>query len=54
MMAEYIPYGPDWEAEMKKLPKSMLIEMLREQGKECDALKDEIENLHYAAMGEDL
>lgn len=26
---EYIPYGPEWVKEMKKLPKDFLIEMAR-------------------------
>lgn len=25
----YIPYGPEWEKEMMKLPKAILIAMLR-------------------------
>jgi hypothetical protein len=26
---EYIPYGEEWEKELKKLPKSYLVDMLR-------------------------
>lgn len=26
---EYVPFGPEWEAEMKKLPKAVLIDMIK-------------------------
>jgi hypothetical protein len=54
MSDEYIPYGPEWEVQMKQAPKSILIEMIRVLGKERDALAQKVEDLHYEAMGEDL
>ena len=30
-MSEYQPYGPEWEAEMMKLPKKQVISMLRQK-----------------------
>lgn len=29
MKLEFEPFGPEWEKEMMKLPKKMLIDMLR-------------------------
>lgn len=31
MKKEYEPYGPDWEKEIMKLPKKVLIKLLRDE-----------------------
>ena len=36
-MSEYQPYGPEWEAEMMKLPKKQVISMFRQKCFDNDA-----------------
>lgn len=36
----YIPYGPEWEKEMNKLPKKFLINMIRKNKEESAKLKE--------------
>ena len=38
-MEDYEPFGPEWEKEMMKLPKRMLVDMLKEKCLEIIALK---------------
>jgi hypothetical protein len=38
---DYVPYGPEWENEVMKLPKKMVIKILREKILE---LTKELEN----------
>ncbi len=38
----YIPYGPEWEKEIKKLPKEVIVTMLRNKGQEVALLKEQI------------
>jgi hypothetical protein len=38
--SEYIPYGKEWEAEMKKLSKDILIGMYRLMALELRELKE--------------
>lgn len=38
---EYIPFGPEWEKEMMKLPKKAIIDMFRTKCKEVQNLKNE-------------
>ena len=40
---EYIPYGPEWEKEMMKLPKSMLIKMFKSKCLELQNITHEQE-----------
>lgn len=36
---EFIPYGPEWEKEISKLPKESIIAMLKNKGEECAGLQ---------------
>lgn len=38
----YVPYGPEWEAEMNKLPKKVLIEWLKKSFQEKKELESEL------------
>lgn len=42
---EYVPYGPEWKKEIKKLPKNMIIEMLAKKGVEHNDLKEKYNRL---------
>lgn len=37
---EYIPYGPEWEKEITKLPKAAIIKMFASKGTELSDLRD--------------
>ena len=37
---EYEPYGSDWEKEMMKLPKKLLISMYKKKCLECGERED--------------
>lgn len=45
MENEYQPYGLEWEAEMKKWSKDLLIDKLRDVLIERSELKNELEEL---------
>lgn len=36
----YIPYGPEWEKEVSKLPKKILVEMLRKSHLKREAAEE--------------
>lgn len=43
---EYEPYGEEWKAQLKDLPKDLIIDMLQKVGKEKDSLFDKFTFLH--------
>ena len=45
----YTPFGEDWKKEMKKLPKSILIDMLRTSFKKVNELEKELSTAHNCA-----
>ena len=47
-MREYKRYGDEWEAEVMKNPKSVIVEMLRVVAKERDTARSEIANYETA------
>ena len=45
MEKDYVPYGEEWEKEMMKLPKKMIIELFRKlamEGKRCHDCNGEL------------
>jgi len=48
----YEPYGAEWEKDLMHHPKSFLIELIRSQGKEFDALRAQAEQTSIAVSGE--
>lgn len=45
MEDNYIPFGPEWEKEMMKLPKKFLIDMIRKRKPESDEKDGRIKEL---------
>ncbi len=52
MEDNYIPYGPEWEKEMMKMPKKLLIEMIR-KAKTMEEKKSLAELLLEYALSQD-
>ena len=37
---QYVPFGPEWEREINKLPKSAIIKMLANKGTQLNELQE--------------
>lgn len=45
-LGDYVPFGPEWEKEMMKLPKQILIDMFRKRKAQCENGNDIIERAY--------
>ena len=44
----YVPYGEEWERTTLKLPKPVIVSMLKNAGQECDIIKGKYASLQTA------